>query len=81
MSDLKRIEDKIDRIDDKISNIDSTLAAQHVSLKDHMRRTDLLEQTIRPIEKHVYMVNGVLKAIGILAMLAAIIETVLTVIK
>lgn len=81
MSDLKRIEEKIDKIDDSVGRIDVTLAAQHESLKDHMRRTSLLEESIRPLEKHVNMFNGALKLIGILAMLAAIVEVVLLAIK
>ena len=77
MSDLKRIEDKIDKIDDKIGSIDVTLAAQHVSLKDHIRRTQLLEEGFKPIQAHVSRVEGALKFIGALATLAAIAEAII----
>lgn len=70
MSD-NRIEIKIDKLTEKLGNIDSTLAAQHVSLKEHMKRSDLLEKQIdvikkelSPIQKHVFMVTGALKLIG-----------------
>ena len=75
--DSRRLEDKLDKITDKISNIDVTLAEQAKDLKEHMRRTDLLEKKIMPIEKHVIMVNGVLKFFGVLAVFASIIEVVL----
>lgn len=42
--DSKRIEDKVDQIQISINRIDITLAAQHESLKQHMKRTDLLEK-------------------------------------
>lgn len=71
---LIRIEDKIDGIHDKISAIDTTLAAQHESLKHHIKRTDMLEAELKPIRKHVDMVSGALKFIGIIAALVAIIE-------
>ncbi len=69
MSDEKfsRFESKLDRVVERIGSIDATLAAQHVSLKDHIRRTNILEGKIAPIEKHVNMVGGVFKFFGILA--------------
>lgn len=76
---LKRIEDKLDRVRDKISDIDVTLAAQHESLKLHIKRTDLLEKKLEPVEKHVIMVNGVLKFIGLVSIIAAIAESIVRV--
>lgn len=55
-----RIEDKIDILTTRLSSIDSTLAAQHESLKEHMRRTSMLEQDVAPIKKHVNMVQGII---------------------
>lgn len=40
------IENKVDTIQKSIHSIDITLAEQHVSLKEHMRRTSLLEKLI-----------------------------------
>ena len=79
--DLKRLEFKIDKIDQRINNVDVTLAAQHESLKDHIRRTNLLEEQVKPIEKHVNMVNGAIKFIGILGIIAAIIEAVVMIMR
>lgn len=77
---IVRIENKIDAMGDKISSIDSTLAAQHQSLKYHIKRTDLLEKTIVPLQKHVNMVNGIFKLIGILAFLATIVTALIQII-
>lgn len=56
-----KLEKKIDKLFDKVASIDSTLAAQHESLKEHIRRTELLETRIEPIEKHVIVMNSLRK--------------------
>jgi hypothetical protein len=71
---LIRIEDKIDKVGGHLSSIDATLAAQHESLSDHIRRTELLESTIKPLVKHDNMAQGILKLIGILALIGAAVE-------
>lgn len=81
MDDLKRFERKLDNISENISEINITLAAQHVSLAEHIRRTQLLEEAVKPLEKHVAMVNGVMKFIGIIAILIGIVEAFMSVIK
>lgn len=49
-----RLEDKLDRISDQISEINVTLAKQHVSLQEHIKRTDILEGQVAPLaEQHV----------------------------
>ncbi len=62
---LERIESKIDKLDSRIDTIDITLAGQHVSLKTHIKRSDLLEAKMEPVEKHVAMVNGALKLLSL----------------
>lgn len=69
---IVRIEDKVDRINDHLSSIDSTLSAQHVSLKDHIRRTEILETKIAPLEKQdavVRFILALLAAGGVAALL------------
>lgn len=41
-----------------------------------MRRTSLLEKQIKPIETHVTMVHGAMKLVGVIAVLAGIVEGV-----
>ncbi len=65
---FNRLENKIDKLDNRLDSIDVTLAAQHVSLKEHMRRTQILEDDLEPIKTHVIMVQGGLKLIGLFAL-------------
>lgn len=67
MDDLKN---DIKEIQKSINSIDITLAKQNASLEEHIRRTEILESKITPVEVHVHMVNGVLKFIGVLALIA-----------
>jgi len=71
---LERIETKVDKISDHLGSIDVTLSAQHESLKDHIRRTEVLEATILPIKKHVDMVKGAMALITLLGVLLGILE-------
>lgn len=73
---LERIEAKLDDVSDHIATIDVTLGQQHISLKEHIRRTNMLEQEIKPLRKHVNMVEGFFKVLGILASIAVIAECI-----
>lgn len=70
------MEAKLDKIVEKLSSIDATLASQHVTLQEHTRRSTMLEDDMKPIKKHVYMVEGVVKFIGLIGVLAAILEAI-----
>jgi len=52
-----------------MSSIDATLMAQHVSLRDHMRRTQLLERELKPVKTHVDMIQGALKLLTYLSII------------
>lgn len=73
---LDRVEGKIDLMTDRLGSIDTTLAAQHEVLKEHIRRTEILEEDVKPIKAHVAMISGVLKFIGLLVPIAALIVSV-----
>ncbi len=73
---LERIERKLDDSNDHLASIDVTLAMQHESLRDHIRRTTLLEQELRPIKRHVDMVSGVLKFIVIIGVILGIVAAI-----
>lgn len=66
---LDRLEDKIDIVVTRIGAVDSTLSAQHVSLTEHIRRTELLEAEVKPIKRSVAMMEGALKLLGVLAVI------------
>lgn len=68
MDDVKfdRMETKLDRISERINSIDVTLASQHESLREHIRRTSILEEEIKPLKNHVLMAAGAAKIIGLM---------------
>jgi len=61
---LDRIEEKLDKLVDKQSSMDTTLAAQAVVLAEHVKRSNMLEEQMRPVQRHVAMVQGALKLLG-----------------
>ncbi len=85
---IDRLDSKLDTLDTRIDKIDVTLASQHGSLKEHMRRTSLLEAGVKdrdealaadlkPIKAHVSLVSSifiVFAAIG--GIVAAIASTI-----
>lgn len=71
---LERIEEKLDKVVEHIGSIDITLATQHVSLAEHIKRTAMLEEQIIPINKHVNMVKGAIALLTILATIAGIVS-------
>lgn len=74
---LTRIEDKIDKIEENVSSINITLAAQHESLKIHIKRTDLLEQKLERSDKYVTMAIGSIRFLGFLAAIATAAEVII----
>lgn len=79
--ELTRIETKVDKIEEHLQSQVVTLARLTVSVEEHVRRTNLLEQTIKPIEKHVATVQGALKLIALLAAVLAIASGVRTLLR
>lgn len=63
-------------LDKRLDNIEKVMIAQEINLKEHMRRTDILEESIKPIQKHVTMVEGVFKFLGLLSLLIGIVSGV-----
>jgi hypothetical protein len=65
---------KLDGLADDVAEIKVILAAQHITLEDHQRRsianeraTDLLTAEVKPIKQHIAVFTGVLKGFGVLA--------------
>lgn len=80
MNNNDKLDQKLDKLLDKVGEIDVTLAAQHVSLSEHMRRTSLLESKIEPMEKHLAMVAGGAKLASVIVIcisaIAGIVEII-----
>lgn len=60
---LIRIEQKLDDQNDHLSSMAVTLAEQHVSLEEHMRRTSIIEEDMKPIKAHVTLMNNIAKIV------------------
>lgn len=60
----KKLIKDVDQIKRSLANVDKTLALQHLSLVEHIKRTELLEKKLEPVEEHVSQVRGIVKFIG-----------------
>jgi hypothetical protein len=69
---LERVEDKLDKIDQRIDKIDKHLAVYNSELKFHIKRTDLLEQELKPIKSSLVKAQGALCFIGIMATVVSV---------
>lgn len=77
----ERILNKLDEMDKRLDSIDRTLAAQHVEIQNHIKRTDIAESRQNNFEKimidvvlaHINQVNGALKLIGIISTIVGIV--------
>lgn len=70
----RRIFDKLDKLDERLDNMDKSLLRQTITLEEHVKRTNLLEEEIRPMKKHMLILYAFGKIFGGMAVLAAIIE-------
>lgn len=74
---------KLDKIADDISEIKTQLAVYNEQLKYHIKRSDqadsaikLLEERVKPVEKHVIFLNNVSKFIALIASVVVFIATI-----
>lgn len=75
-SKLDRVLDKLDKLDERLDSVDKTLVKQEASLSEHIRRTELLEDDLKPVKAHVAQVNGAMKFIGLLSLVLGIIAAI-----
>lgn len=68
---MKEVVEILDRIDERLDSVDKTLIKQELNLKEHMRRTELLEAQhdklyleIEPVKAHVNQVKAGIKIIA-----------------
>lgn len=81
LSTMQRIEAKVDSQAKDISNINVTMAANTATLDVHVKRTELLEQRVSPLESHVAIWSGLGKALAVLATIATIAEVIVLIMK
>lgn len=80
MSDpIAKLEATLGKIMESLHSIDRTVAKQEVHLAEHMRRTEVAEANIqlihdelKPIKQHVSRVDGIVRFVGYIAILAGV---------
>ena len=72
-----KIENKVDKLDTRLDRVDITLAKQEEQLAEHIRRTNLLEEQMKPVEDHVKHMSGALKLFGVISIVSGGILAVL----
>lgn len=61
---VKEIFHKLESLDNNVDAINITLAKQEVSLTEHIKRSNLLEEQMEPIKAHVNRVNSLILLLG-----------------
>lgn len=78
---VKELFNKLESIDHNVDQINITLAVQAEQLKEHIKRTNLLEEEMKPVRAHVGRVNTLLLLLGGIFALIGAIEGVLKILK
>lgn len=80
-SDKAWLREKLEDLDQHLGDIKVTLALNTASLQEHVRRSEMLEARVKPLEEHVVRFSGVIKAalvaIGTISTTLGIIATIL----
>lgn len=63
---IDRVDEKVDKLNEKLASIDKTLAINTESLIVHIKRTNLLEAELKPISKHVVLMESAFKVVGVI---------------
>jgi hypothetical protein len=74
-------QNKIDYIVENIGAINKTLEFQAKQLEEHIKRTNMLEDRLKPIEDHVKFIQGLMRLIAYCATIAGLILSFIQVIK
>jgi hypothetical protein len=86
MNLLEQLFNKLDKLDERLDSVDRTLIKQEANLEEHMRRSlaneeavNLLSQQLKPLNKHVIMVESIFKFVGAISVLLGIVLGVLNI--
>lgn len=74
MDEIKR---DLNRLHDRLDSIDKTLVRQEENLKEHMRRTELLELEVHPIKEHVHQLRGAFKVLGLILTITGVVAALI----
>lgn len=78
---LDRILDSQETMQETLTKVLIVSGQQEVNIKEHMRRTALLEEDLKPIKKHVALLEAGLKIVGLISILTAIAASVVKILS
>jgi len=73
-NDFLHLLDKLDMLDERLDSVNDTLIKQEHNLKEHMRRTELLEEQVGPLNRLKDGAYGVASVLGLIGILVGIYE-------
>ena len=66
------LSDKLDIIDARLDDVEKVLVLQEANLKEHMKRTELLEDAVNPLNKFMYAAMGIISFITFISVVVGI---------
>lgn len=72
--DLDKIHLKLDKLAEEHQETNIHLAEYNAQLGIHIKRTGQMEDELKPVIKHVYMIQGALKLVASAGIIGAIIK-------
>ena len=72
MKELDKIDRKLEKIDERIDSIDKHLAVYNSQLRFHIKRTDMLEEELKPFKSSLIKAQGAIMFIGLLATVVSV---------
>lgn len=73
---VQEVRQDVKALDSHLSGIDKTLALQHEQLATHIMRTNLLQEEMKKVNRHIGMVEGGIKVIGSVSIVLGILELI-----
>lgn len=88
-TEYEQLLNKIDKLDERLDDIEKILVVQEANLKEHMKRSDNLEKIVENVrdneltmvKKHVHMMEGALKLLGVGGLIVTVITGVFKLIE
>lgn len=68
---------RVNTLLEDIAEIKEILGRQEEILKEHMRRTEALEEMVKPIQRRVFMLEGIFYFLGSLGVASSVAWTVM----
>jgi len=69
---LDKLQNSIEKVDKRLHVIEKHLAVYNNQLEVHIKRTELLEEDVKPIKKHVNQVDGIIKFLIVLSTISGL---------